>query len=139
MMTVAEILDLNIEASNHDTLVLMRNKILENQSLFCLECEVFYQWGKIEKKLNMHHYAEERFKNALLLNQEHVKSMRELGELYMQSERLHEALKLFAMVVTIEPTDYETWRNGSTILLHMHSPYKAIEWMKMAKKAMCPA
>lgn len=137
MMTVSEILDIDIESLNPDALALLRTTIVENQSLFRLECEVFYQWGKIEQKLNMPHSAEVRFKNALFLNQEHTKSMRELGLLYAQSERLHDALRLFAMLVTIDPTDYEAWRDGGTILLSMHEPYKAMEWMKMAKKPLC--
>jgi len=134
-MTVSEILDLDIDSLNPDALALLRTTIVENQSLFRLECEVFYQWGKIEQKLNMPHSAEEHFKNALLLNEEHTKSMRELGLLYMKSDRLHEALNLFAMIVTIDPTDCEAWRNGGNVLLSMHNSYTAMEWMKMAKKS----
>jgi tetratricopeptide (TPR) repeat protein len=134
MMTVGEVLDADIESLSPEALALLRTMILENQSLFYAECEVFYQWGKIEQKLDMPHSAEVRFKKALFLNKEHTKSMRELGLLYKQSERLNDALRLFAMLVTIDPTDREAWRDGGNILLSMHEPHRAMEWMKMAKR-----
>lgn len=134
MITPSEILDLNIESSNLDTLALIRDELHTNQFLFSTNCGVLYQWGKIEKKLKMPHLAEGRFKKALLLQHEHIESMRELGLLYAESERLNDALILFATIVTIDPQDWEAWHTGGSILHTMQKTYEALEWIKMAKK-----
>lgn len=135
VITASEILNLDIESLRLDALVSIRNEIYENQLLFSTDYEVIHQWGKIEKKLKMPHAAEVCFKNALLLNKEHIESMRELGFLYAENGKLDDALNLFTAIVTIAPDDWAAWNDGGCILRTIKDVNKAIEWMQMAAKA----
>lgn len=130
----SEILSLNIESLNRKELMVIRGKLHEHQLLFKGNYKVLHQWGIIEKKLNMPHAAEICFQKALKLHKEHTESMRELGTLYAKSERLNDALRLFASIVTIKPDDWEAWYKGGIILHTMHEKQKALAWLKMAKK-----
>ena len=134
VMTASEILNVKIESLHRKELIFIREKLQETPFLFLSKYEVLHQWGKIELRLNMPHAAEGYFKKALLLHKEHVESMRELAVLYTKSERLKEALKLFATIVTIKPDDWEAWYKGGIILQNMNETTKALAWLTMAKK-----
>lgn len=134
ILSESEILNLDIESLSRKELIAIREQLHENQLLFNASYKVLHQWGIIEKKLNMPHTAEVRFKKALGIHKEHTESMRELGLLYAKSERLSDALKLFATIVTIKPDDWEAWYKGGVILNTMQETQKALAWLKMAKK-----